>query len=108
MVCVLPEGLELSGVLGKKLCLTYKDPPLVYLRALCLAPFSFPCTLTLFVILYLYMASPATDDTQVILAFPPCDSQISARVSACLNDISSWMTAAETQSQQNTAPAYSW
>ncbi|MCJ8746228.1 hypothetical protein PDJAM_G00139370 [Pangasius djambal] len=33
------------------------------------------------------------DDTQLILSFPPSDTHVSARISACLADISSWMTA---------------
>ncbi|KAK3548351.1 hypothetical protein QTP70_010716 [Hemibagrus guttatus] len=33
------------------------------------------------------------DDTQLILSFPPSDTTASARISACLADISSWMTA---------------
>ncbi|KAK3534798.1 hypothetical protein QTP86_025754, partial [Hemibagrus guttatus] len=40
------------------------------------------------------------DDTQLICSFPPSDTTASARISACLADISSWMMA-ETQSQQN-------
>ncbi|KAK3548188.1 hypothetical protein QTP70_005188 [Hemibagrus guttatus] len=34
-----------------------------------------------------------TDDTQLIFSFPPSDTTTSARISACLVDISSWMTA---------------
>ncbi|KAK3527079.1 hypothetical protein QTP86_008796 [Hemibagrus guttatus] len=33
------------------------------------------------------------DDTQLIFSFPPSDTTASARISACLVDISSWMTA---------------
>ncbi|KAK3572653.1 hypothetical protein QTP86_001631 [Hemibagrus guttatus] len=33
------------------------------------------------------------DDTQLIFSFPPSDTTTSARISACLVDISSWMTA---------------
>ncbi|KAK3511718.1 hypothetical protein QTP70_018911 [Hemibagrus guttatus] len=33
------------------------------------------------------------DDTQLIFSFPPSDTTASARISACLADISSWMTA---------------
>ncbi|KAK3516116.1 hypothetical protein QTP70_005378 [Hemibagrus guttatus] len=33
------------------------------------------------------------DDTQLIFSFPPSDTTTSARISACLADISSWMTA---------------
>ncbi|KAK3560392.1 hypothetical protein QTP86_008484 [Hemibagrus guttatus] len=33
------------------------------------------------------------DDTQLIFSFPPSDTMASARISACLADISSWMTA---------------
>ncbi|KAK3506375.1 hypothetical protein QTP70_002306 [Hemibagrus guttatus] len=33
------------------------------------------------------------DDTQLIFSFPPSDTTASVRVSACLADISSWMTA---------------
>ncbi|KAK3549137.1 hypothetical protein QTP70_033346 [Hemibagrus guttatus] len=33
------------------------------------------------------------DDTQLIFSFPPSDTTDSARISACLVDISSWMTA---------------
>ncbi|KAK3553457.1 hypothetical protein QTP70_003500 [Hemibagrus guttatus] len=33
------------------------------------------------------------DDTQLIFFFPPSDTTASARISACLVDISSWMTA---------------
>ncbi|KAK3525429.1 hypothetical protein QTP86_031555 [Hemibagrus guttatus] len=33
------------------------------------------------------------DDTQLIFPFPPSDTMASARISACLVDISSWMTA---------------
>ncbi|KAK3570671.1 hypothetical protein QTP86_024757, partial [Hemibagrus guttatus] len=33
------------------------------------------------------------DDTQLIFSFPPSDTTASARTSACLVDISSWMTA---------------
>ncbi|MCJ8736954.1 hypothetical protein PDJAM_G00018110 [Pangasius djambal] len=33
------------------------------------------------------------DDTQLILSFPPSDTNVSAQISACLADISSWMTA---------------
>ncbi|KAK3547966.1 hypothetical protein QTP70_001632 [Hemibagrus guttatus] len=33
------------------------------------------------------------DDTQLIFSFPPSDTMASARISACLVDISSWMTA---------------
>ncbi|KAK3568676.1 hypothetical protein QTP86_012870 [Hemibagrus guttatus] len=33
------------------------------------------------------------DDTQLIFSFPPSDTTASARISACLPDISSWMTA---------------
>ncbi|KAK3558502.1 hypothetical protein QTP86_018153, partial [Hemibagrus guttatus] len=33
------------------------------------------------------------DDTQLIFSFPPSDIMASARISACLVDISSWMTA---------------
>ncbi|KAK3537498.1 hypothetical protein QTP70_012127 [Hemibagrus guttatus] len=33
------------------------------------------------------------DDTQLIFSFPPSDATASARISACLADISSWMTA---------------
>ncbi|XP_053098009.1 uncharacterized protein LOC128321673 [Pangasianodon hypophthalmus] len=32
------------------------------------------------------------NSTQLILSFPPSDSHVSARISACLADISSWMT----------------
>ena len=32
------------------------------------------------------------DDTQLFLSFPPTDTQVSARISACLTDISTWMT----------------
>ena len=32
-----------------------------------------------------------TDDTQLFLCFPPSDTQVSARISACLSDIQSWM-----------------
>ncbi|KAG5839959.1 hypothetical protein ANANG_G00210920 [Anguilla anguilla] len=31
------------------------------------------------------------DDTQLFLSFPPSDTQVSARISACLRDIQSWM-----------------
>ncbi|KAK3510669.1 hypothetical protein QTP70_012817 [Hemibagrus guttatus] len=33
------------------------------------------------------------DDTRLIFSFPPSDTTASARISACLADISSWMTA---------------
>ncbi|KAK3508609.1 hypothetical protein QTP70_035072, partial [Hemibagrus guttatus] len=33
------------------------------------------------------------DETQLIFSFPPSDTTASARISACLVDISSWMTA---------------
>ncbi|KAK3572751.1 hypothetical protein QTP86_007041 [Hemibagrus guttatus] len=33
------------------------------------------------------------DDTQLIFSFPPSETTTSARISACLADISSWMTA---------------
>ncbi|KAK3530056.1 hypothetical protein QTP86_011077 [Hemibagrus guttatus] len=33
------------------------------------------------------------DDTQLIFSFPPSDTMASARIAACLVDISSWMTA---------------
>ncbi|XP_062422208.1 LOW QUALITY PROTEIN: uncharacterized protein LOC134132996 [Pungitius pungitius] len=33
------------------------------------------------------------DDTQLILSFPDSDTQVAARISACLTDISQWMTA---------------
>ncbi|KAK3559376.1 hypothetical protein QTP86_012786 [Hemibagrus guttatus] len=33
------------------------------------------------------------DETQLIFSFPPSDTTASARISACLADISSWMTA---------------
>ncbi|KAK3562932.1 hypothetical protein QTP86_011613 [Hemibagrus guttatus] len=33
------------------------------------------------------------DDTQLIFSFPPSDTTTSARISTCLADISSWMTA---------------
>ncbi|KAK3568100.1 hypothetical protein QTP86_030523 [Hemibagrus guttatus] len=33
------------------------------------------------------------NDTQLIFSFPPSDTTASARISACLADISSWMTA---------------
>ncbi|MCI4375953.1 hypothetical protein PGIGA_G00115620 [Pangasianodon gigas] len=33
------------------------------------------------------------DDTQLILSFPPSDTHVSAQISACLADISSWMAA---------------
>ncbi|KAK3567298.1 hypothetical protein QTP86_017368, partial [Hemibagrus guttatus] len=33
------------------------------------------------------------DDTQLIFSFPPSDTTASAQISACLADISSWMTA---------------
>ncbi|KAK3506532.1 hypothetical protein QTP70_006560 [Hemibagrus guttatus] len=33
------------------------------------------------------------DDTQLIFSFPPSDTTVSARISACLVNISSWMTA---------------
>ncbi|KAK3567195.1 hypothetical protein QTP86_012679 [Hemibagrus guttatus] len=33
------------------------------------------------------------DDTQLIFSFPPSDTTASARISTCLADISSWMTA---------------
>ncbi|XP_062867146.1 probable RNA-directed DNA polymerase from transposon X-element isoform X2 [Trichomycterus rosablanca] len=33
------------------------------------------------------------DDTQLVLSFPPSDTQVSARISACLQDISQWMSA---------------
>ncbi|KAK3529297.1 hypothetical protein QTP70_027733 [Hemibagrus guttatus] len=33
------------------------------------------------------------DDTQLIFSFPPSDTTASARISVCLADISSWMTA---------------
>ncbi|KAK3550303.1 hypothetical protein QTP86_024284 [Hemibagrus guttatus] len=33
------------------------------------------------------------DDTELIFSFPPSDTTASARISACLADISSWMTA---------------
>ncbi|KAK3554541.1 hypothetical protein QTP70_025392 [Hemibagrus guttatus] len=33
------------------------------------------------------------DDTQLIFSFPPSDTTASARISACLADFSSWMTA---------------
>ena len=32
------------------------------------------------------------DDTQLFLSFPPTDTQAPARISACLSDISSWMS----------------
>uniref|UniRef100_A0A3B1J3V1 Reverse transcriptase domain-containing protein n=1 Tax=Astyanax mexicanus TaxID=7994 RepID=A0A3B1J3V1_ASTMX len=32
------------------------------------------------------------DDTQLILSFPPSDTQVSSRISACLNDVSMWMS----------------
>ncbi|XP_064158767.1 uncharacterized protein LOC135236382 isoform X2 [Anguilla rostrata] len=31
------------------------------------------------------------DDTQLFLSFPPSDTQVSARITACLSDIQSWM-----------------
>ena len=31
------------------------------------------------------------DDTQLVLSFPPSDSQVEARIAACLTDISEWM-----------------
>ena len=33
------------------------------------------------------------DDTQLFLSFPPSDTQIEARISACLKDIGEWMSA---------------
>ncbi|KAM9454703.1 uncharacterized protein Hap1MRO34_020492 [Clarias gariepinus] len=33
------------------------------------------------------------DDTQLVLSFPPSDTQVSTRISACLADISFWMAA---------------
>ncbi|XP_077937991.1 uncharacterized protein LOC144383603 [Gasterosteus aculeatus] len=33
------------------------------------------------------------DDTQLILSFPRSDTQVAARISACLTDISQWMSA---------------
>uniref|UniRef100_A0AAQ4Q4F1 Reverse transcriptase domain-containing protein n=1 Tax=Gasterosteus aculeatus aculeatus TaxID=481459 RepID=A0AAQ4Q4F1_GASAC len=33
------------------------------------------------------------DDTQLILSFPHSDTQVAARISACLTDISQWMSA---------------
>ncbi|XP_076854565.1 uncharacterized protein LOC143509593 [Brachyhypopomus gauderio] len=33
------------------------------------------------------------DDTQLFFSFPPSDTQVSARISACLKDIASWMAA---------------
>ncbi|KAF7698049.1 hypothetical protein HF521_004559, partial [Silurus meridionalis] len=33
------------------------------------------------------------DDTQLIFSFPPSDTTASARISACLSDISLWMSA---------------
>ncbi|KAI4878320.1 hypothetical protein NFI96_031089, partial [Prochilodus magdalenae] len=33
------------------------------------------------------------DDTQLMLSFPSSDTQVGNRISACLTDISSWMTA---------------
>uniref|UniRef100_A0AAQ4NZK3 Reverse transcriptase domain-containing protein n=1 Tax=Gasterosteus aculeatus aculeatus TaxID=481459 RepID=A0AAQ4NZK3_GASAC len=33
------------------------------------------------------------DDTQLILSFPPSDTQVAAQISACLTDISQWMSA---------------
>ncbi|XP_075313226.1 uncharacterized protein LOC142373735 [Odontesthes bonariensis] len=32
------------------------------------------------------------DDTQLILSFPPSDTQVEARIAACLADISGWMS----------------
>uniref|UniRef100_A0A3B1KDT3 Reverse transcriptase domain-containing protein n=1 Tax=Astyanax mexicanus TaxID=7994 RepID=A0A3B1KDT3_ASTMX len=32
------------------------------------------------------------DDTQLILSFPPSDTQVSSRISACLSDVSMWMS----------------
>ncbi|XP_075968214.1 uncharacterized protein LOC142971545 [Anarhichas minor] len=32
------------------------------------------------------------DDTQLVLSFPPGDTQVEARIAACLADISKWMT----------------
>ena len=32
------------------------------------------------------------DDTQLYLSFPPSDTHISSRISACLNDIGTWMS----------------
>ncbi|KAL6465781.1 hypothetical protein MHYP_G00259140, partial [Metynnis hypsauchen] len=33
------------------------------------------------------------DDTQLMFSFSPSDTQVSSRISACLSDISSWMSA---------------
>ena len=33
------------------------------------------------------------DDTQLILSFPKSETQVAARISACLTDISQWMSA---------------
>jgi len=33
------------------------------------------------------------DDTQLILSFPPSETQVAVRISACLTDISQWMSA---------------
>ncbi|KAF5891033.1 reverse transcriptase family protein, partial [Clarias magur] len=33
------------------------------------------------------------DDTQLVFSFPPSDTRVSTRISACLADISSWMAA---------------
>ena len=33
------------------------------------------------------------DDTQLILSFPQTETQVAARISACLTEISQWMSA---------------
>ncbi|KAK3559279.1 hypothetical protein QTP86_009947 [Hemibagrus guttatus] len=45
------------------------------------------------------------DDTQLIFSFPPSDTTTSARILACLADISSWMTAHQLELNPSKNPA---
>ncbi|KAK3518428.1 hypothetical protein QTP70_000590 [Hemibagrus guttatus] len=53
-----------------------------------------PSDISNYRLLYPHMDFHTTaDDTQLIFSFPPSDATASARISACLEYISSWMTA---------------
>ncbi|KAK3529734.1 hypothetical protein QTP86_000808, partial [Hemibagrus guttatus] len=46
-----------------------------------------------YILTWLFINPCYADDTRLIFSFPPSDTTASARISACLADISSWMTA---------------
>ena len=42
--------------------------------------------------MFFFLECSYADDTQLFLSFPPSDTQIEARLAACLKDIVTWMT----------------